>query len=91
MSMPESRVVRQLRHDVDDVFDLVNDTNTVVATTSTTVTTMAGVQRRHGLRLEEIQQALDLQNGRLDRIEDGQRQILELLRGRTGDAGDGHD
>lgn len=88
MSMPESRVVRQRRHDVDD---LLNDTNTAVATTSTTVTKMAGMQRRHGLRLEEIQQALDLQNGRLDRVEDGQRQILELLRGRTGDAGGDHD
>jgi len=32
-------------------------------------------------RLEEIQQALDLQNGRLDRIKDIQRQILDLLRG----------
>jgi len=28
-----------------------------------------------------MQQALDLQNGGLDRIEDTQRQILDLLRG----------
>jgi len=81
--VPGIDLVRRLRHDVDDVYDLLNDTNTAV---TTTVTKMSGVQRRHGLRLEEIQQALDLQNGRLDRIEDTQRQILDLLRGRQDDA-----
>jgi hypothetical protein len=30
--------------------------------------------------LEEIQQALDPQNGRLDRMDDSVRQILELMR-----------
>jgi hypothetical protein len=85
MPSPENRVVRQLRHDVDDVYDLLNDTNTAVTTTNNVVTKMSGVQRRQGLRLEEIQQALDLQNGRLDRIEDTQRQIIDLLRGRQAD------
>jgi hypothetical protein len=79
MPSPENRVVRRLRHDVDDVYD------TAVTTTNNVVTKMSGVQRRQGLRLEEIQQALDLQNGRLDRIEDTQRQILDLLRGRQAD------
>lgn len=46
------------------------------------VTTVSATQRRHGNRLEEIQQALDLQSGRLDRIEDTARQILDVLRGR---------
>jgi hypothetical protein len=38
-----------------------------------------GVQRRHGNRLEEIQQSLDLQTGRLDRMEDNQRHQGEGL------------
>lgn len=79
MTSPESsldpRIVRQLRHDVDDVYDLLTNTDQ-------TVNRIASAQRRQGSRLEGIQQAVDLQNGRLDRIEDTQRQILELLRGR---------
>lgn len=75
MSSPGPRVVRQLRHDVDDVYELLETTNS-------TVSSIAAVQRRHGNRLEEVQQALDLQNGRLERIEDTQRRILDLLRGR---------
>jgi hypothetical protein len=69
--------VRQPRHDVDDIYELLD-------TTSSAVTKIAATQRRHGNRLGEIQQALDLQNGRLDRIEGTQRQILDLLRGRDG-------
>ena len=60
------------------------------ATTSTTCTgcsngvdksiiTISATQRRHGNRLEEIQQSLDLQSGRLDRIEDIQRQQSDRL------------
>lgn len=80
MASPEmSRTVRQLRHDVDDVYELLDSTKS-------TVTSIAGAQRRHGNRLEEIQQAMDLQSGRLDRIEDTQRQILDLLRGQPGTA-----
>ncbi|MDN5855498.1 MAG: hypothetical protein L0K86_22165 [Actinomycetia bacterium] len=74
MSDPEgARVVRQLRHDVDDVYELLSE--------------VAEVQRTHGGELGEIRQAIRLQGDRLDRvdgrlegIEDTQRQILELLR-----------
>jgi hypothetical protein len=79
MASPESsqsREFRQMRHDVDDIYALLD-------TTSTAVTTVSATQRRHTNRLEEIQQSLDLQTGRLDRIEDNQRQILDLLRGRS--------
>lgn len=76
MGSPDPRVVRQLRHDVDDVYELLDSTNQ-------TVTSMASTQRRHSTRLEEIQQSLDLQDARLERIEDTQRQILDLLRGRS--------
>lgn len=48
---------------------------------------VAGVQRTHGGELGEMRQAIRLQGDRLDRvdgrlegIEDTQRQILELLR-----------
>lgn len=84
MSAPEeSRAVRQLRHDVDDVYALLT-------TTEQTVSTIAGTQRRHTGRFEEVQQALDLQSGRLDRIEETQRQILDLLRGQQGLSDSGH-
>lgn len=80
MGSPDPRVVRQLRHDVDDVYELLDTTNS-------TVTSISATQRRHGNRLEEIQQTLDLQNGRLERIEGTQRQILDLLRGRRDNDG----
>lgn len=75
MSEPESgRVVRQLRHDVDDVYELLSD--------------VAETQRGHTAELGEVRQVLGQQGDRLDRIdgrlesiEDTQRQILELLRG----------
>ncbi len=79
MSDPEgARVARQLRHDVDDVYELLSD--------------VAEAQRAHSRELEETRQALQRQDDRLDRvdgrlegIEDLQRQILELLRdGRPG-------
>ena len=71
MASPEiSRRVSQLRHDVDDVFELLDTTNQ-------TVTTIAATQRRHGTRLEEIQQALDLTVGRLDRLEQAQHRIAD--------------
>ena len=79
MASPESsqsREFRQMRHDVDDIYALLDATSTAVNTVSAT-------QRRHTNRLDEIQQSLDLQTGRLDRIEDNQRQILDLLRGRS--------
>jgi len=83
MASPEiQHRVSRLRHDVDDVYELLDATNTTVSKIATT-------QRRHGNRLEEIQQSLDLTVGRLDRLEDTQRQqnakldaILEALRGK---------
>ena len=69
---PDSREFRQMRHDVDDVYGLlerVDKSNTTISVT----------QRRHGNRLEEVQQSLDLQSGRLDRIEDTQRQQADRL------------
>jgi len=77
MGSPDPRVVRHLPHDLDDIYELLDTTNSAV-------TKIAATQRRRGNRLEEIQQALDLQNGPLDCIEDTQRQILDLLRGRDG-------
>ncbi|MDQ3151814.1 MAG: hypothetical protein M3R63_08870 [Actinomycetota bacterium] len=96
MSGPESSpVVRQPRHDVDDVYELLS--------------TVAETQRGHTTDLGEIQQVLQQQVGRLDRldgrldgiggrldgidgrldgIDDTQRQILELLRGRQEGAAD---
>lgn len=95
---PDSREFRQMHHDVDDVYGLLDATKDKLDETRTTVGTIWSVQRRHGNRLEEIQQSLDLQSGRLDRMEDNQRQqgerlggvegrleeILTLLRGRSG-------
>ncbi len=89
MSGPESSpVVRQPRHDVDDVYELLS--------------TVAETQRGHTTDLGEIQQVLQQQvgrldgldgrldgiDGRLDGIDDTQRQILELLRGRQEGAAD---
>ncbi len=73
MASPEiQRKIGQLRHDVDDVYELVDGTNKLV-------TKIAGTQQRHGTRLEEIQQALDLTVGRMDRIEDTQRRQGDTL------------
>lgn len=73
MASPEGRrEFRQLRHDVDDVYALLDATSTAVSTISAT-------QRRHTNRLEEVQQSLDLQSGRMDRVEDNQRQQGERL------------
>jgi hypothetical protein len=76
---PESREFRQMRHDVDDVFVLLTAVERAVDGTRETLGTVWGVQRRHGNRLEEIQQSLDLQTGRLDRMEDNQRHQGEGL------------
>ncbi|HEV7450487.1 MAG TPA: hypothetical protein VGO16_03680 [Pseudonocardiaceae bacterium] len=100
MASPEiQRKVGQLRHDVDDIYELVDGTNELV-------TKIAGTQQRHGTRLEEIQQALDLTVsqldltvgqldltvgrldltvGRMDRIEDTQRRQYETLNAKLND------
>jgi hypothetical protein len=87
---PDSREFRQMRHDVDDVYVLLDATKDTLDETRRTVGTMWAVQRRHGNRLEEIQQSLDLQSGRLDRMEDTQRQQGERL-GRIQEAQTGQD
>lgn len=74
MSAPDPRVLRQLRHDVDDVYGVVDATNQTVAA-------IAATQRRHSTRLEEIQQTLDLQSGQLQRLDDLQR-VVEAQGGR---------
>lgn len=72
MAGPDPREFRQMRHDVDDVYELLDGIQKSITTLSTT-------QRRHTNRLEEIQQSLDLHNGRLDRIDDTQRRGLDRL------------
>ena len=95
---PDSREFRQMRHDVDDVYMLLtatkealdvtkeslDKTDKTVASTRELLGTVWGVQRRHGNRLEEIQQSLDLQNGRFDRMEDTQRRQAERFDGVDG-------
>ncbi|MBB6377657.1 hypothetical protein BKA01_004917 [Pseudonocardia eucalypti] len=80
MGSPDPRVVRQLRHDVDDVYSLLNTTNKTVATVVET-------QREHGVQLTKLQQTVDLHgerldrmDGRLDRVETALGEILDLLR-----------
>lgn len=63
MSESENRVVRQLRHDVDDVYELLS-------TVRDSVNALGDEQRQ--------------QSARLGQLEAGQREILELLRGQTG-------
>jgi len=77
----ESREFRQMRNDVDDGYALLESIGK-------SVTTISAMQRRHGNRLEEIQQSVDLQSGRLDRMEDNQRQQAARL-GRVGGRLDG--
>ena len=75
MSAPDSeRRIRQLRHDVDDVYDIVDATSKKAISIHT-------VQRRHGLRLDEIQQSLDMHTGRLDRLEAGQQRLDDRMGG----------
>ena len=75
------RRVGQLRHDVDDVYELVDGTNQTVSTINQIVSALAATQQQHGTWLAEIRQ-------RVDRMEDAQREqdtkldtILTLLRG----------
>ena len=70
---PQSREFRQMRHDVDDVYRLLTETNELAQSGREAIGAVWNGQRRHGTRLEEIQQALDLQNMRADRMEDTQR------------------
>ena len=82
MASPEMQHrVSQLRHDVDDVFELLDAADKKLDATRETVSKIALTQRRHGNRLEEIQTALDLSVGRLDRLEEGQHRLEDGQRG----------
>ncbi|MGB6165848.1 MAG: hypothetical protein WCF33_24555 [Pseudonocardiaceae bacterium] len=70
--------VRQIRHDLDDLYELVSQVEQ-------SQTRAAGILLRHGNRLEELQQTLDLHSGRLDRIEDSQRRMADS-QGRMADS-----
>jgi len=61
------RRVAQVRHDIEDLYALQTAAND-------SLNTVNGQQRRLASRVEEVQQTLDLHGGRLDRIEDNQRQ-----------------
>jgi chromosome segregation ATPase len=85
---PQSREFRQMRHDVDDVYRLLTETNELAQSSREAIGAVWNGQRRHGTRLEEIQQALDLQNMRMDRMEDTQRaqgDRLGRVEGRLGE------
>ena len=79
MAQPDSRELRQMRHDVEDVYRLLTETQTLVESAREATGAVWSAQRRHGTRLEEIQQSLDLQNIRMDRMEDTQRQQGDRL------------
>lgn len=66
------RKVNQMRHDLDDLYELMSQVNN-------SQTRISGVLLRHNNRFEELQQTLDLHSGRLDRIEDNQRRQFKHL------------
>lgn len=68
------RRVAQVRHDIEDLYDLQTSANN-------SLTKLNGRQHRLETRVEEVQQTLDLQGGRLDRIEDNQRRQSRQLDG----------
>lgn len=67
------RVVRQLRHDVDDVYELV----------STLQESVTGLADSQNARLGRIEATQAQQADRLDRIDGRLEQILAALRGQT--------
>ena len=75
VTMPEElpHKVSQIRHDLDDLYELMSEVER-------NQTRTAGVLHRHGNRLEELQQTLDLHSGRLDRLEDNQRRMQDNQR-----------
>jgi predicted nucleic acid-binding Zn-ribbon protein len=68
------RRVAQVRHDIEDLYELQTAAND-------SLTKLNGRSLRLGNRVDEIQQTLDLQGGRLDRIEDNQRRQSQQLDG----------
>jgi len=63
MASPEmEHRVSQLRHDVDDVYELLDATNQTVSTLATT-------QQQHGIWLTEIRQRIDHVENVVDRVE----------------------
>jgi septal ring factor EnvC (AmiA/AmiB activator) len=59
----------QMHRDLDDLYELISQGQARIT----------GTLMRHHNRLEELQQTLDLHNGRLDRIEDNQRRQFDQL------------
>lgn len=86
------RKVSQIRHDLDDLYELMSQVDR-------SQTRISGVLHRHNNRFEELQQTLDLHgggldrmdgrldrmDGRLDRIEDNQRLQFEHLSAQMAD------
>ena len=68
------RRVAQVGHDIDDLYALQTSANN-------SLSQLTGRQRRLENRVEEVLQTLDLQGGRLDRIEDNQRRQFQQLDG----------
>jgi hypothetical protein len=71
--------VSQIRHDLDDLYELVSRVQK-------SQTLVLGILEQHDSRFDahdkrfnELQQTLDLHGGRLDQIEDNQRQQFEHL------------
>jgi septal ring factor EnvC (AmiA/AmiB activator) len=65
--------VNQIHHDLDDLYELMSQVDQ-------SQTRIAGILLHHNNRLDELQQTLDLHGGRLDRIEDNQRQMQDSQR-----------
>jgi len=72
LQSPDDHEFRQMRNDVDDSYELLKDLQDSLIKVSST-------QRLQGNRLHEIQQSVDLQSGRLNRMEDNQRRQGERL------------
>lgn len=72
MSEPD-RVVRQLRHDVDDVYELL----------ATVQQSVAGLADSQNARLDRIEATQAQQADRLDRIDGRLEQILAAVRGQA--------
>jgi len=66
--------VAQVGHDIEDLYQLQTSAND-------SLTKLNGRHLRLANRVDEVQQALDLQGGRLDRIEHNQRRQSQQLDG----------
>ena len=76
---PQSREFRQMRHDVDDVYELLTVVQQTADSTHEAVGAIKHAVWRHDTRFEEVQRTLDRQAVRADRTEDNQRRQAERL------------